>query len=98
MTSPKLEALSSKQVPISNDSNKKKYDLDRRTYLFAKACREYVSTLPKTVQNLEDSKQLIRSSGSVAANYLEAAESLSKKDFLLRIKIAKKRREKVFCG
>jgi len=33
---------------------------------------------------------LIRSSGSVAANYIEANESISRKDFSLRIKIARK--------
>ena len=40
--------------------------------------------------NIEDGKQVIRSSGSVGANYIEANESLSKKDFILRIKICRK--------
>lgn len=40
--------------------------------------------------NFEDSKQLIRSSGSIGANYREANESLSKKDFLMRLKISRK--------
>jgi len=40
--------------------------------------------------NCEDAKQLVRSSGSVGANYIEANESLSRKDFLLRIKISRK--------
>ena len=39
---------------------------------------------------MEYSKQLIRSSSSVGANYIEANEALSKKDFLMRIKICKK--------
>ena len=46
--------------------------------------------LPKTIGNFEDGKQLIRSSGSVPANYIEANESLSKKDFIMRIKICRK--------
>jgi four helix bundle protein len=46
--------------------------------------------LPKTIANIEDGKQLIRASGSVGANYREANESLSRKDFLLRIKISRK--------
>lgn len=70
--------------------NSKQYDLEDRTFLLAKRCREFVSGLPRTVQNVEDGKQLVRSSGSVAANYIEANESLSKKDFLLRVKISKK--------
>ncbi|HEX8679845.1 MAG TPA: four helix bundle protein, partial [Chthoniobacterales bacterium] len=40
--------------------------------------------------NTEDGKQLVRSSGSVGANYIEANESLGKKDFLLKIKICRK--------
>ena len=39
---------------------------------------------------MEDSKQLIKSSGSVGANYVEAEEALSKKDFIMRIKISRK--------
>jgi four helix bundle protein len=39
---------------------------------------------------LEDVRQLVRASGSIGANYIEANESLSKKDFLMRIRIARK--------
>lgn len=46
--------------------------------------------LPRTISNLEGVRQLVRSSGSVAANWIEADESLSKKDFLLRAKICRK--------
>lgn len=42
------------------------------------------------MSNIEDGKQLIRSSGSIGANYIEANESLSKKDFMMRIKISRK--------
>ncbi|MHC4105570.1 MAG: four helix bundle protein, partial [Planctomycetota bacterium] len=37
-----------------------------------------------------DGKQLIKASGSVGANYIEANEALSKKDFVMRIKICRK--------
>ncbi len=66
------------------------YDLEDRTFAFARAVRRHLPTLPLTVSNREDGKQLIRSSGSVAANYIEANESLSKKDFLVRLKICRK--------
>ena len=46
--------------------------------------------LPKNNVNFEDIRQLVRSSGSVGANYIEANESLSKKDFVHRIKISRK--------
>jgi len=68
----------------------KKYDLEDRTLNFSKEVRLFLKNIPKTVSNFEDSKQLIRSSGSVGANYIEANESLSKKDFIYRVKIAKK--------
>jgi four helix bundle protein len=69
---------------------KKEYDLEDRTFRFAKECRIFLKTLPRTISNIEDLKQLARSSGSVAANYIEANEALSKKDFVMRIKICKK--------
>jgi len=69
---------------------KKVYDLEDRTYQFALNCRFLVNKLTKTVSNIEDCKQLVKSSGSVGANYIEANESLSKKDFICRIKICRK--------
>jgi len=70
--------------------NNKQFDLEERTLKFAKAVRDFVKKLPKTIANLEDTKQVIRSSGSIGANYIEANESLSKKDFIMRIKICRK--------
>jgi len=70
--------------------NPRVYALEERTYRFAKECRDYVRSLPKSISNIEYGKQLIRSSGSVAANYIEANESISKKDFSHRVKIARK--------
>ena len=55
----------------------------------AKDVRVFTKQIPKTLAN-EDFKQLVRSSGSVGANYIEANESISKKDFLMRIKICRK--------
>ena len=66
------------------------YDLEERTYKFAKKCSELAERAPKTISNLEYGTQLVRASGSVAGNYIEANESLSKKDFLYRIKICRK--------
>ena len=66
------------------------YDLEERTFQFAKAARLFVKTLPKTTANIEDGKQLVKASGSVGGNYIEANESLGKKDFLMRIKISRK--------
>ncbi len=66
------------------------YDLEDRTFKFAKRVRSFVKKLPRTIANIEDGKQLIRASGSVGANYIEANEALSKRDFIHRIKICRK--------
>jgi four helix bundle protein len=68
----------------------KQYDLEDRTFNFAKDVREFARQIPRTIANIEDTKQVVRASGSVGANYIEANESLSKKDFLMRIKICRK--------
>jgi four helix bundle protein len=39
---------------------------------------------------MEDVRQLVRATGSVAANWIEADEALSKKDFVMRAKICRK--------
>jgi len=80
---------------ISNSFNRlneseKIYNLEERTYLFAAATRKFVRRIPKDICNIEDIPQLVRASGSVAANYIEANENVSKKDFYYRIKICKK--------
>ena len=66
------------------------YDLEERAFKFAERVVDYVLKLPKTIPNIEYSRQLIRSSGSVGANYIEANEGLGTKDFDLHIKISRK--------
>jgi four helix bundle protein len=75
---------------MTEKQNSKQYDLEDRTLKFAKCVRRFVSKLNKTPANVEDGRQLIRASGSVGANYIEANEALSKKDFAMRIKIYRK--------
>ena len=73
-----------------NDNNRPVYDLEDRTYNFARDVRRYILTLPKSFLLKEDVIQLMKSSGSVGANYIEANEALGKKDFLMRIRISRK--------
>ena len=68
----------------------KKYDLEDRTLGFAKEVIRLVNKVSKTLPNVEIARQLVRSSGSVGANYIEANESLGEKDFAMRIKICRK--------
>jgi four helix bundle protein len=72
------------------EEGKPVYDLEERTFQFAKRIRKWIKKLPHSVANLEDSKQLVRASGSVGANYIEANEALSKKDFIFRLRICRK--------
>ena len=70
--------------------NKKEYDLEKRTFKFASNARAFVRKIRKDIPNIEDSRQLVNSSESIEANYIEANEALSKKDFVMRIKICRK--------
>lgn len=60
-------------------------DLEERTTRFARSVRGFIRRLPKSLSNLHDSRQLIRSSGSIGARYVEAGEAQSRKDFLLNV-------------
>jgi len=75
---------------MTETRNSKPYDLEERTFQFAKNVAFYVGELPKNISNLEYGKQAVGSSGSNGANYTEANESLGKKDFVMRLKICRK--------
>jgi four helix bundle protein len=75
---------------MNNDENSKPYDLEERTFQFAKASRAFVKVVPRTIANVEDAKQFIRASGSIGANYIEANEAIGKKDFIMKIEICRR--------
>lgn len=56
------------------------FSLEERTFKFARDCRLLVKDLKNTISNIEDGKQLVKSSGSVGANYIEGNEKLGDKD------------------
>ena len=68
----------------------KTFNLEQRTYEFARDCRFLVRDLKMSISNIEDCKQLVISSGSVGANYIEGNEKLGEKDLKFRIKISRK--------
>lgn len=73
------------------------YNLADRTLIFAQETRKLINELPRISPTIEDVRQLTRSSGSIGANYLEACEALSKKDFIKHLRIARKEaRETIF--
>ena len=67
-----------------------KFDLEERTLTFAKEIIKICKKLPFDAINKELISQLVRSGGSVGANYREANDALSKKDFTYRMKISRK--------
>ena len=71
-------------------SDTKPFDLEERTIKYARDMFEFVGLRPKTLVNIELVKQVVRSAGSVGANYIEARESLGKKDQTMRIRICRK--------
>ncbi len=80
-----VDEVNNQNVPLN-----KKFDLEERTLNFAKKVIDLVSLLPKNSVNIIHFDQVIRSSGSMGANYIEANDALGKKDFYMRIRIARK--------
>lgn len=80
--SPKLQINSKPQAP---NCKQKIYDLAERTFHFSKQVIQLCNQLNHSTTNRELIKQLIRSAGSVGANYIEANETLTKKDFRHKI-------------
>ena len=86
----KLQETRYKQISTNNSQNSKRFDLEERTLNFAKKVIDLIKKLPKNTVNFEMSNQVIRSGGSIGANYREANDSLGKKDFFMRIRICRK--------
>jgi four helix bundle protein len=71
-------------------TTEKPYNLDERTYSFALEVRQFLRNTKWDPVSWPDIKQVLRSSGSIAANYIEALEAISPDDYLYRIRISKK--------
>jgi len=77
-------------MTTQNGESSNPYDLEERSFQFARASRTFVKLLPRTITNIEDVKQFVRASGSIGANYIEANEAIGKKDFVMKIKICRR--------
>jgi four helix bundle protein len=88
---PKPKSQATNQIPTLKWKTVPNHvTLRNERFRFAESVRTFVKQLPKTISNVEDVRQLVRASGSVAANWIEADEALSKKDFVMRVKICRK--------
>lgn len=65
-------------------------ELENRFHDFGKRVRDFSLKLKWDVINVEYVRQLVRASGSVGANYIEASDDLGKLDEKMKIKIARR--------
>jgi four helix bundle protein len=66
------------------------HPLEERCHQFAKRVRKFCRQLKPDIVNLQDIRQLVRASGSVGANYIEANENVGKGDLKYRIRVCRK--------
>ncbi len=71
-------------------AKEQKYDLEERTFVFAKSVRLFAFEAKNNFFVIDDLKQVVRSSGSIGANYIEVNDSISQKDKIHRVMICKK--------
>lgn len=75
---------------MSKLSNKSAYDLEERTAKFAENIVFTVTPIKKNVVNLPIISQLVRAATSIGANYCEANDASSRRDFRNKIYLCKK--------
>ena len=68
----------------------RKYDLEDRTTRFAEAIIEFAKVIRTNAITEPLIKQLVRSGTSIGANYVEADDASSRKEFRYRIGICKR--------
>jgi len=66
------------------------YDLEERTAIFGEAVIEFCLSLPANAVSAPIINQLVRAGTSIGANYCEADEAESKRDFRHKIAICRK--------
>ena len=71
-------------------SDSRVYDLEERTARFGEAVIDFAKTIPQNAATNRIISQLVAAATSVGANYVEADDSVSKKDFLKSIGTCRK--------
>jgi len=69
---------------------KRVYDLEERTARFGEAIIDFAKTIPQSAVTSRIISQLVGAATSVGANYLEADDAVSKKEFLKNIGTCRK--------
>src|SRR5260370_23942652 len=71
------------------------YDLEERTAHFGEAVIDFARTIPQTVVTSQLISQLVGAATSVGANYVEADDAVSKREFLKNIGTCRKEAREV---
>ena len=66
------------------------FNLEERTFIFARNTGCFLKTIKPDFINKQYITQLVRSSASIGANYIEATEYSGVKDRLIRLRISRK--------
>jgi len=77
-------------IQFSNQNNKVKYDLEERVTKFAEQIIDFVKGIKENAVNSRIISHLVGAAGSAGANYCEATEAESKRDFIHKIGVCKK--------
>jgi len=75
---------------MSGTSKQRVYDLEERTACFGEDILAFAKKLPKNPINMPLISQIVRAGTSVGANYCEADDGVSMKDFRNKIGICRK--------
>lgn len=87
---PRDEAISKHQRLKDEGGTNKPYDLDERTALFGEAVIDFAKKIPVNPVTSHLIPQLVAAGTSAGANYGEADDAVSKKDFRHKISISKR--------
>ena len=79
-----------KEISNPNDQPKAAFDLEERTAVFGEDVIRFAKIIPLNAVTVPLVSQIVRSSTSLGANYCEADDAGTKKDFKYRIGICRK--------
>jgi four helix bundle protein len=78
------------QTENASQTCERKFDLEERTAKFGEAIIRFLKQLPKDAVTVPLVKQLVRSATSIGANYCEADDAQTNKEFRYRISVCRK--------
>ena len=103
MTKPEVRNLSSEEdfwgveIPVVREQSppQRVYDLEERTAQFGEAVIDFVKTIPQNSVTNRIISQLVGAATSVGANYVEADDAVSRKEFIKNIGTCRKEAREV---